>query len=128
MLEQIRFDGFEPLETNENSEKNITKTYTFTKLDNSSIRNITITNLNSSYTSNKDVYAWVWKDGSEGKWVKCTVNGSSVTFQVDKDINNFLLASFNKGATPSWDLKPKQTDDQKLGSSNTYNGSNYNWK
>ena len=112
----------------ENSEKNITKTYTFTKLDNSSIRNITITNLNSSYTSNKDVYAWVWKDGSEGKWVKCTVNGSSVTFQVDKDINNFLLASFNKGATPSWDLKPKQTDDQKLGSSNTYNGSNYNWK
>ena len=112
----------------ENSDKNITKTYTFTKLDNSNIRNITITNLNSSYTSNKDVYAWVWKDGSEGKWVKCTVNGSSVTFQVDKNINNFLLASFNKGATPSWDLKPKQTDDQKLGSSNTYNGSNYNWK
>ena len=68
------------------------------------------------------------KDGSEGKWVKCTVNGSSVTFQVDKNINNFLLASFNKGDTPSWDLKPKQTDDQKLGTSDTYNGSNYNWK
>ena len=25
-------------------------------------------------------------------------------------------------------LKPKQTEDQKLGSSNTYNGLNYNWK
>lgn len=108
--------------------KTTTRNYTYTKLDVNNIRTITITNINSNYTNNKDIYAWVWKTGSEGEWVKGTLSGNTFTFKVSKDATNYLLASFNKGATPSWDLAPKQTDDQTLGSSNTINGANFNWK
>ena len=109
-------------------DEEITKTLTYTKLKSTESRTIQISNLNSTYTNNKTICAWVWKNGSEGKWVIGELKGNTFTFKIEKDYTNYLLASFNKGATPSWDLKPNQTNDSIFSDASKYDGSVLSWK
>ena len=106
----------------------ITKTLTYTKLKATEKRTIQITNIDSAYTSNKTICAWVWKSGTEGKWVTGELNGNTFTFKIEKEYTDFLLASFNKGATPNWDLSPKQTGDAQFTTASIYDGASLTWK
>ena len=106
----------------------ITKTLTYTKLKATEARTIQITNIDSAYTSNKTICAWVWKAGTEGKWVTGELNGNTFTFKIEKEYTDFLLASFNKGATPNWDLSPKQTGDAQFTNASIYDGASLSWK
>ena len=106
----------------------ITKTLTYTKLKDTEARTIQITNIDSTYTSNKTICAWVWNSKGEDKWVTGELNGNTFTFKIEKDYTDFLLASFNKGATPNWDLKPKQTGDAQFTNASIYDGASLSWK
>ena len=106
----------------------ISKTLTYTKLKDTESRTIQITNIDSTYTSNKTICAWVWKSGTEGKWVTGELNGNTFTFKIEKDYTDFLLASFNKGATPDWNLSPKQTNDAQFTTASIYDGNSLSWK
>lgn len=106
----------------------ITKTLTYTKLKATEARTIEINNINSTYTNNKTICAWVWKNGENGKWVTGELKGNTFTFKLEKGYTNYLLASFNKGATPNWDLSPKQTNDAVFTDASRYDGASLNWK
>ena len=106
----------------------ITKVLTYTKLKPTDLRTIQINNISSTYTTNKTICAWVWKSGTEGKWVTGELNGNTFTFKIEKEYTDFLLASFNKGTTPNWNASPKQTNDATLTNSSIYDGSSLSWK
>ena len=106
----------------------VTKTLTYTKLKATESRTIQIENIDSAYTSNKTICAWVWKSGTEGKWVTGELKGNTFTFKIEKDYTDFLLASFNKGASPDWNLSPKQTSDMQFTVASIYNGASLIWK
>lgn len=54
------------------------------------------------------VFAWVWDEGEDGSWVACTYeeveeDPTYLTFQVDEEVDYFLLARCNIGTeTPDW--------------------------
>ena len=108
--------------------KEITETLTYKKLAATESRTIVFSNIDSTHTNNRTIYAWVWKTGSEGKWVKGELNVNTFTFNVEKGYDNYVLASFNKNAEADWNNKISQTADGILTEASKYEGSSLSWK
>lgn len=96
------------------------------------------TNLPDWITNNGCVvFAWAWNNGVEGHWVECVVEGSSLSFIQEEEIDNFLLVRCVAGTTqPDWALHDpsnnsgriyNQTDDIAC-SSGTYSYNCSTWK
>jgi alpha-amylase len=94
-----------------------TKTYEFTKLSGITANSVVVSKVPTSYTSgtNYDIYVWMWTNGSQnGEFVKTTLNGSYVVFEMKSQYDSFLLLTVSKGAQPAWNYKVKQTSDFKF--------------
>ena len=69
---------------------------------------------------NCEIYAWVWKGSTAGKWAQVEVVGNVAYLQVDESIDHYLLVSFPKGykfetlSSSSWNDKIGQTSDFKI--------------
>ncbi len=56
----------------------------------------TYTIINVTGIDCKYIYAWAWGgDAGDGKWYKCTINGTNVSFTAPSNITGCLLAKFN---------------------------------
>ena len=57
-------------------------------------------------------YAWVWNNGSEGKWIKGVESGDNIVFQGAGAYTNMLVARMPSGATSaSWETCWNQSED-----------------
>ena len=69
----------------------------------------TCTNLPNWITNDGCViFVWAWGNSGGGSWYSATFinNGAALTFEVDDELNGFLLARCVAGTTqPNWDLK-----------------------
>ena len=52
------------------------------------------------------VFAWVWNEpGTLNAWVPCTLDGSTISFEVDEELKGFVLARCVKDTTePDWTI------------------------
>jgi alpha-amylase len=57
-------------------------------------------------------YAWVWNEGSQGKWIAGVESGSNIVFPGACDYTNMLVARMPSGSTnPNWDDCWNQSED-----------------
>ena len=64
-------------------------------------------------------YAWVWKDGSDGTWIKGTESGSTIIFANAAGYDNILVARMPTGSNdPSWSSCWNQSEDCKITGTN----------
>ena len=76
----------------------------------------------------QNIYAWVWKNGSDGQFIDTTYRNGVLSFERN-DITHFLLASFDSSVnSPSWGTENRQTKDVSLGTDNVFAYSSIVWK
>lgn len=76
----------------------------------------------------QNIYAWVWKNGSDGQFIDTTYRNGVLSFERN-DITHFLLASFDSSVnSPSWGNENRQTNDVSLGVDNVFAYSSIVWK
>ena len=67
--------------------------------------------------TNCEIYAWVWKNNTAGRWQQVEIVGNVAYLKVDDTIDHYLLVSFPKGYafeslnSNSWSDKIGQTSD-----------------
>lgn len=109
-----------------NEKFSTTKEYTYTKRNANDLF-LSVSNIDTTYTTDMVVYAWVWKSGSAGRWVTGTFADDVFTFQITPNDTHFLLATFEDGVNPNWNLSPHQTTDVTITSESAYDGSTFTW-
>lgn len=116
----------------ENEAKKVVQEYTYTKRDPNHLE-IEVVNIDNEYINNRALYAWVWKSGSDGRWVSGTKGENSFRFAVTRDDTHFLLASFPNGMEVSgtedvWDECISQTSDVAIGGSSMFDAQSFTWR
>ncbi len=109
-----------------NSDGTVVQVINFKKAD-PNLLDITVYNIDVATIENKIIYAWVWVEGGDGRWVSGELDGSTFTFIKDKEDTHFLLAAFDEGVEPSWN-QTTQTTDIAMNGEVTFDFSNITWK
>lgn len=109
-----------------NSNGTVVQEINFKKAD-PNILDITVYNIDIESIENKVIYAWVWVEGGDGRWVSGELSGSTFTFIKEKEDTNFLLAAFDIDVEPSWN-QTTQTTDVAMNGEVTFDFSNITWK
>lgn len=71
-----------------------------------------VAGLNDDILKNKSIYAWIWKDGSEGSFRDVIVEGEYCYIKQQEKDYGMVLAFFEKNVSlneANWDLMPEQT-------------------
>ena len=118
--------------TAENAAHKLVKEYAYVKRDPNNL-NIEVINIDNEYINNRNLVAWVWKAGEDGRWVNGNVNGNTFSFKVTINDTHFLLSSFPSGTVAQgsediWDQCLKQTADIAIGGASTFDAQSFTWK
>lgn len=73
-----------------------------------------VAGINESTLTDKNVYAWVWPNASDGSWREVTIENGIAYIKMENKDYGMLLAFFDKEISinqANWKLSPTQTDD-----------------
>lgn len=112
--------------SNKNGAVSFSKTYRYSSFE---IKDILINNIPSKYVDDV-IFAWVWGDGTSGRWVDGNRVEDQFTFDINSSDTHFLLAVFSSNTSitsASWGNELVKTNDIDIGSNSTFDASSFNW-
>ena len=113
-----------------NEKYQVSKEIIYHKRDKNNLT-VTVSNISNDEIEDKNIFAWVWKSGDDGRWVEGNLVGNSYSFDVTTNDTHFLLASFPSSTTINnvdWPLCIRQTADQQIDTSKIYDSNDLSWR